>query len=109
MRAQLQGWGLSIFEAIIPPLNEYLKAMGVSLELLDEAKIDVVKIFNLATVLTSPGGDEIIRKRLALVTQNKNYKSSIAMDTQDDYQQKQISFSGLPEMITQIQYLFVLL
>ena len=27
------------------------------------------------------------------------------MDAQDDYQQKQINFSGLPEMIVQIQYL----
>lgn len=105
LHAMLQGWGLSIFESIIPPLNQYLKAMGVTLELLDEAKIDVVKIFELASTLKSPGGDEAIRKRLQLVTDNKNYKSSIAMDSKDDYVQKQINFSGLPEMITQIQYL----
>lgn len=105
LRAMLQGWGLSIFEAIIPPLTQYLKSMGVTLELLDEAKIDIIKIFDLATTLLSEGGEAQIRKRLQLVTDNKNYKSSIAMDAQDDYQQKQISFSGLPEMIVQIQYL----
>ena len=27
------------------------------------------------------------------------------MDAQDDYQQKKIHFSGMPEMILQIQYL----
>lgn len=105
LRSMLQGWGLSIFEAIIPPLTQYLKAMGVTLELLDEAKIDVVKIMNLASTLLSPNGESQIRKRLQLVTDNKNYKSSIAMDSEDDYQQKQISFSGLPDMIVQIQYL----
>ena len=105
LRSMLQGWGLSIFEAIIPPLTQYLKAMGVTLELLDEAKIDVVKIMNLASTLLAPNGEIQIRKRLQLVTDNKNYKSSIAMDSEDDYQQKQISFSGLPEMIVQIQYL----
>lgn len=105
LRAMLQGWGLSIFEAIIPPLTQYLKSMSVTLELLDEAKIDIIKIFDLATTLLSEGGEAQIRKRLQLVTDNKNYKSSIAMDSQDDYQQKQISFSGLPEMIVQIQYL----
>lgn len=105
LRAMLQGWGLSIFEAIIPPLTQYLKSMGVTLELLDEAKIDVIKIFDLANILLSPNGEAQIRKRLQVVTENKNYKSSIAMDSQDDYQQKQISFSGLPEMIVQIQYL----
>lgn len=105
LRAMLQGWGLSIFEAIIPPLTQYLKSMGVTLELLDEAKIDIIKIFDLANILLSPNGEAQIRKRLQVVTENKNYKSSIAMDSQDDYQQKQISFSGLPEMIVQIQYL----
>lgn len=105
LRAMLQGWGLSIFEAIIPPLTQYLKSMGVTLELLDEAKIDVIKIFDLANILLSPNGEAQIRKRLQVVTENKNYKSSIAMDSQDDYQQKQINFSGLPEMIVQIQYL----
>lgn len=105
LRAMLQGWGLSIFEAIIPPLNQYLKAMNVTLELLDEAKIDVVKIAKLANTLLAPNGERLIRKRLALVSENKNYKSSIAMDKDDDYDQKQISFSGLPDMIVQIQYL----
>lgn len=105
LRAMLQGWGLSIFEAIIPPLTQYLKSMGVTLELLDEAKIDIIKIMDLASTLLAPNGEAIIRKRLQLVTDNKNYKSSIAMDSNDDYLQKQISFSGIPEMIVQIQYL----
>ena len=105
LRAMLQGWGLSIFEAIIPPLTQYLKAMNVTLELLDEAKIDVLKIFKLSNTLLAPNGERQIRKRLALVTDNKNYKSSIAMDKDDEYEQKQISFSGLPDMIVQIQYL----
>lgn len=105
LRAMLQGWGMSIFEAIIPPLTQYSKAMGVTLELLDEAKIDIIKIFDLANILLSPNGEAQIRKRLQIVTENKNYKGSIAMDSNDDYQQKQISFSGLPEMIVQIQYL----
>lgn len=105
IRLIMQGWGLSIFEGIISPLTQYLKSLGVALELLDEAKIDVIKILDLANTLMSPDGEAIIRRRLALVTQNKNYKSSIAMDAQDDYQQKQITFSGLPDMIEKIQYL----
>jgi phage-related protein (TIGR01555 family) len=105
LRAMLQGWGLSIFESIIPPLTQFMKAMGVTLELLDEAKIDVIKIFDLANSLLSPDGEAAIKRRLQIVTENKNYKSSIAMDSQDDYQQKQITFSGLPEMIEKIQYL----
>ena len=105
IRSMLQGWGMSIFEPIISPLTQYLKAMNVALELLDEAKIDVIKIFNLSSLLGSAEGERLVQKRLEIATQNKNYKSSIAMDSEDDYQQKQISFGGIPEMIIQIQYL----
>ena len=105
IRLIMQGWGLSIFEAIISPLTQYLKSMAVALELIDEAKIDVIKILNLADTLVTPDGEALIRKRLNILTNNKNYKSSIAMDANDDYDQKQIHFSGLPEMIVQIQYL----
>ncbi len=45
--------------------------MGVTLELLDEAKIDIIKIFNLATLLMSPDGEAQVRKRLQIVTDNK--------------------------------------
>ena len=105
LRSMLQGWGLSIFEAIIPPLTQYLKAMGVTLELLDEAKIDIIKISGLIDLLASKEGQQLVQERLKIAVENKNYKSAIGMDTQDDYQQKQINFSGLPEMIVQIQYL----
>lgn len=105
IRLIMQGWGLSIFEGIISPLTQYLKSMAVALELIDEAKIDVIKILNLADLLSAPEGEALVRKRLDILTNNKNYKSSIAMDAQDEYEQKQIHFSGLPEMIVQIQYL----
>ena len=105
LRSMLQGWGLSIFEAIIPPLTQYLKAMGVTLELLDEAKIDIIKMNGLIDLLASKEGQKLVQERLKIAVENKNYKSAIGMDTEDDYQQKQINFSGLPEMIVQIQYL----
>ena len=105
LRAMLQGWGLSILEATLAPVTQYLKAMNVTLELLDEAKIDILKIKELSNTLLSPNGESQIRKRLDVATKNKNYKSSIAMDAEDDYQQKQINFSGLPEMLTQIEFL----
>lgn len=105
LRAMLQGWGLSIFEAVIPPLTQYLKSMGVTLELLDEAKIDILKFADLNSTLASPNGENLIRKRLRVATENKNYKGSLAIDSNDDYDQKQITFSGLPDMIVQIQYL----
>lgn len=102
LRNLLQGWGASIFEAIIPQLNQYLKANSVILELLDEAKIDILKIFELSSVLTSPNGEAAIKKRAEIFAQQKNYKNMGVMDAQDDYVQKTMSFSGLNEILEKI-------
>lgn len=102
----LQGWNASIFEGILEPIENLLGGFNVTLELLSEAKIDIFKISNLATLLSSPNGERNVRKRLEIASANKNYKSSLAMDTEDDYQQKQISFSGIPQLLEQLMYIF---
>lgn len=102
LRQQLAGWGMSIFEAVIPQLKEYIKANGVILELLDEAKIDILKIDGLSQILLSAGGTQKIQRRLQIASDNKNYKSMLAMDTNDDYQQKQLSFGGLDRLLEKI-------
>lgn len=102
----LQGWNASIFEGILEPIENLLGGFNVTLELLSEAKIDVFKIADLASTLLSPDGERQIRKRLSIATANKNYKSSLAMDANDDYQQKQITFSGIPQLLEQLMYIF---
>lgn len=102
----LQGWNASIFEGILEPIQNLLGGFNVTLELLSEAKIDVFKISDLAATLLSPDGERQIRKRLSIATANKNYKSSLAMDSNDDYQQKQINFGGIPQLLEQLMYIF---
>lgn len=101
-----QGWNTSIFEGILEPIQNLLGGFNVTLELLSEAKIDVFKIADLATVLMSPDGERQIQKRLSIATANKNYKASLAMDSNDDYQQKQINFGGIPQLLEQLMYIF---
>ena len=105
LRRQLNWWGASIFEAIIPPLSQYIKANSVILELLDEAKIDILKIFGLNDVLASEQGESIIRRRLKIFAEEKNFQSVGAMDMQDDYIQKQLNFGSLDQMIEKIMLL----
>lgn len=102
LRNLLNGWGASIFESIIPQLNEYLKANSVILELLDEAKIDILKINELATLLASGEGEKLVKKRAEIFAQQKNYKNMGVMDANDDYIQKTMTFSGLNELLEKI-------
>lgn len=105
VRNMLQGWGASIFEDIIPSLAQYIKANSVILELLDEAKIDILKIFGLSDILMSEQGESAVRKRIKIFAEQKNFQSVGAMDAKDDYIQKQLSFGSLDQMIEKIMLL----
>ena len=102
IRNLLQGWGASIFEDIIPQLNQYLKANSVILELLDEAKIDILKISGLSDLLLSSEGEAVVRRRVDIAAANKNYKAMLTMDANDDYDQKQLSFGSIDQMLEKI-------
>lgn len=102
IRNMLQGWGASVFEDVVPQLNQYLKANSVILELLDEAKIDILKIFGLSDLLLSPEGEAAVRRRVDIAAANKNYKSMLTMDSQDDYDQKQLSFGSIDNLLEKI-------
>lgn len=103
VKMRLQGWGLSFFEQTLPPLVQYLKSQNVMLELLDEAKIDVLKINGLSSTLLNRGGTEQIKRRVDIAAANKNFKSMLVMDKEDDYEQKNLTLSGLPELSKEIR------
>ena len=103
VRMRLQGWGLSELEATLPSLIQYLKSMNVILELLDEAKIDILKIKGLSSVLAQADGTAKIRKRVNTAAANKNYKSMLTMDAEDSYEQKTLTFAGLSDMCKEIR------
>ena len=103
VRMKLQGWGLSIFEQSLPPLVQYLKSQNVMLELLDENKIDILKINGLANTLMTKNGTQTIKRRVDIAAKNKNYKSMLVMDKEDDYQQKQLSVAGMADLSKEIR------
>ena len=97
-RLQLMGWGMSEVERLIRSLNGYLKNQDLIFELLDEAKLDVYKIDGFNDALGQTGGTHKITKQIALSNSVKSYLNALVLDKEDEYDQKQMSFSGLPEM-----------
>lgn len=97
-RLQLQGWGMSEIERLLAPMNKILKNQNVIYELLDEAKIDVYSLQDYQTSLVA-GEEESIKERVALTNMLKNYLNALVLDKEDEYHQKQISFSGLSDIL----------
>lgn len=103
IRPKLRGWGVSVLETVIRSYNQYLKSVNLSFEVLDEFKVDVFKIDGLNNALMSQGGSDRIFKRIQMANMQKNYQDSIAMDAKDDYSSKQLTFSGLAEVMREIR------
>lgn len=103
VRPRLRGWGFSIIEALVRSINQYLKANNLTFEVLDEFKVDIFKIKNLANTLLSPNGAKAVQNRVAIANAQKNFQSAITMDSEDDFLQKELSFTGLAEVMVGIR------
>lgn len=102
-RPQFRGWGMSELERLVRSINQYLKNNDVIFELLDEAKIDVYKINQFTSSLLTANGTQGVAKRIQHANYIKNYNNALVMDVEDEYEQKQIAFTGLSEMLQQIR------
>jgi uncharacterized protein len=103
IKPRLRGWGMSELERLVRSLNQYLKNQDVIFDLLDEAKVDVYRINGYNNALLNQGGTSAIAKRIAYTNRVKDYNNAITMDAKDEYEQKQIAFTGLAEVLLQIR------
>lgn len=103
IQQQVQGWGISAFEQIFQDMNQFFKGRNVLFELLDEAKTDILKLATIQQALSSAQGETALRKMVDMIARNKNYKSQITLSKDDEYEQKQISFSGIAEIFKEIR------
>lgn len=103
IRPRLRGWGMSEIERLIRSLNQYMKNQDVIFDLLDEAKVDVYGIKGYNNALLSSAGTANVAKRIQGANMIKNFQNALTMDTEDTYTQKQITFSGLAEVLLQIR------
>lgn len=96
---QLQGWGMSEVERMVEDFNLYIKTKDVLYELLQEAKIDVYRFDGLRSQLASNIGTTKTRERVELMNEFKNFNKAIVLDKMDEFEQKQITFTGIAEVM----------
>ncbi len=101
-RRILRGWGMSVLERVIQPLNLYNKTRSLIYELLDEAKIDVYHINSLSEKVSSQAGTIAVDQQLQVANALKNYHNALVLDKEDDFEQKTLTFAGLSEVLREI-------
>lgn len=103
LRPRLQGWGLSVLEQCMRSINTYILFGNLLYQLCGEAKVDVYKIEQFNEQLATAQGTAAIKLRIGLGNWLKNYKNALAMDKNDDYDQKQLSFAGLADIMVEFR------
>lgn len=94
-------WGLSVVQLIDEAINDFMSASANMTALVHEAKIDVFGIPNLAEMLALDNGDAALR-RMQANNAAKSTVNAVFRDAEETYEQKQINFSGLPDVVRQL-------
>lgn len=95
---QANRWGDSIFTAIEQTLNTAGSVTAVIASLLTEAKLDVIKVKDLAAWSATAEGEAKLKKRFSLAMLLKSVSNQLVLDADEEYDQKQITFSGLSDV-----------
>ena len=99
---QLGGWGLSCLEPLVVPSNTYNKLRNLIYELIDESKIDVFKLKGLNDQAMA-NMDSVVVSRVEIANMLKNYLHSLVLDSEDNYEQKQLNLTGLKDLLDQVR------
>lgn len=99
VRPRFRGWGASILESIVRPINEYLKHSELVFEVLDEFKLDVFMIDGFMQAMADPNGEVLMKKRIEYANGRKNFHRATILDAKDKFEQRQLTFSGLSEIL----------
>lgn len=103
IRNRLRGWGMSELERVVRSINSYLKNQDLIFELLDEAKIDVYQLQGFNRSMLNAQGTKVSERRVQLANTLKSYLNALVLDANDKYDQKQLSFNGLSDILGQIR------
>lgn len=92
-------WGDSVMQAIQTALkNAALASEGVA-TLINEASVDVLKIPGLMAQIGTQDYKDRLMERVQLAQVSKSLVRAFMLDSEEEYEKKQINFSNLPELV----------
>lgn len=95
------GWGDSVLQAVMDAIRQAgLAAQGVA-TLIHEAKLDVIRIPQLTQNLAQNDYAKRLVERFTLANTMKGLVNALVIDTEEEWDRKQLSFAQLPEIMQQ--------
>jgi hypothetical protein len=92
-------WGDPIMQSIGEAVKNADLAQSGFASLIDRASVDVLKLKDLMSIVGSDAGEEKIKARLAAANMGKSNYRALVLDTEDEWDQLQINWSGIPAVM----------
>lgn len=94
-------WGLSVFQRVQDRLKELGSSFSSLANLLNELTIGKYKYKDLAQIMASDDGGELVQKRLQAMDLMKSVFHSVLLDTDESFERDTLSFGGVSDVMYQ--------
>ena len=95
--------GLAWGDSVLQPVNDAVKMCGLvsgSLAtLISELKIDIIKIPDMAEIVSTAEGTAKLQTRFATANAMKSVINTVVLDSSEEWQRVQANLAGVPEII----------
>lgn len=95
-------WGLSDLEGVASALKRFDSLSINAGDLVQESKTDVFKMDGLSDKIAA-GFEEQIAKTVQMVQLIKSSTNTLLLDKENEYEQKELSFSGLKDLLVEFR------
>lgn len=92
-------WGDPLYQSIRQAVQNADMGQDGFAGLIDEAKIDILKTPGLTDIVGTTEGEQKIANRVQAANLGKSNYRALLLDAEEDWQQKQISWDGMPDMM----------
>jgi len=100
-RAQNDGWGDSVLQAIYDELRDYGIIKSSSVNIVQDFVQTLLQIDNLSEMLSTKDGEDVVRKRLDLIDMSRSVLNTILLDGEEQYTKQSSTVTGLDKLIEQ--------
>lgn len=94
-----EAWSDSLWQACRKSVLDLDTATSASVELLHEARVDVIKIPDLMENLATIGFENRLKERFGAAQSLKSMINALILDSAEEYERKTAEFSGLPDLL----------
>lgn len=95
------GWGDSVLQYCWEPIRQAESTMANIMALIGEAKLDVISVPDLATMLSTASGVKKVQERFMAANAIKSILGVTLIGSGESWERKQISFDQLPALANQ--------